>query len=114
MARRRSVPHERAHCALEDWASFILTTLTSQELGYQIAQLDVERVQTPPKALIPRVTFTPPIVKCIQNWYDSTTDPLKTTAYRYYLANIEDKKKVSRRQHGYLIASVSRYLTGLC
>lgn len=113
MARRRTGPHERAHCALEDWASFVLTTLTSQELGYQIAQLDVERVQTPPRALIPRVTFTPYTVKCIENWYDIATASLKTTAYLYYLAEIKEKKKVTRRQHGYLIANVSRYLTGL-
>jgi len=113
MARRRTGPNDRAHCALEDWASFVITSLTSQELGYQIAQLDVERVQTPPKALIPRIAFTPPTVKAIENWYEIATQSLKTTAYMYYLADIEYKNKVTRRQHGYLIANVSRYLTGL-
>jgi len=113
MARRRTEPHQRAHCALEDWASFIWNTSTSQELGYQIAQLDVERVQTPPKALIPRIAFTPPLVRTMQNWYDTTTKCLQTTAYNYYIADVEHKNKVSRRQYNYLIANVSRYLTGV-
>lgn len=113
MARRRTGPHERAHCALEDWASFLWNTNTSQELGFQIAQLEVERVQTPPKALIPRIAFTPPMVKAVQNWYDTTTKCLRTTAYMYYLAEVEEKRKVTRRQYNYLIANVSRYLTGL-
>ena len=113
MARRRTGPHERAHWALEDWVSFIHNNTSSQELGYQIAQLEVERVQTPPKALIPRIAFTPPIVKKIQNWYDSTTSSLQSTTNLYYFSTPEDKKKVTRRQYNYLIANVSRYLTGL-
>ena len=114
MGRRKSPTRERAHCALEDWASFKILTLTSQEMGYQIAQLDVERVQTPPKALIPRVTFTPPTVKCIDNYMDQATESLKETAIKYYLGPIEIKRQVTRRQYDYLIGSVTRWLTGLC
>ena len=113
MARRRCRPHESAHCALEDWASFIITSLSSTELGYQIVQLDVERVQTPPRALIPRIAFTPTTVKAIENWYEQASNRLKTIACMYYIAEIEYKKKVSRRQHNYLISKVSTYLRSL-
>jgi len=113
LSRPRSGPRERAHHALEDWASFLLTSLSSQELGYQMAQLDVERSPTPPGPLIPHIAFTPYTVRCIQNYYDNTTKRMQTIAYLYYIAEPAYKRQVSKRQHGELISNVSKYLTGL-
>ena len=93
--------HQRAHDALHDWASWQLTTLTSTELGFQIMILDGVKVQTPPKALIPRVAFTPPTVKAIENFLEESTQIIRSHAYYYFIE--PEKKQVTRRQYYYLL-----------
>jgi len=67
--------NKRAHSALEDWASYIHLQ-GSSEIGFAITEWKI-RVQTPPRALVPRVAFTPPTVKAVENWYSEATETLK-------------------------------------
>jgi len=103
--------NKRAHSALEDWASYIHLQ-GSSEIGFAITEWKI-RVQTPPRALIPRVAFTPPTVKAVENWYSEATETLKRHAYMYYLSVPSQHRMISSSQYKYLLRKVSKYLQNI-
>ena len=111
MANLMTKERKEAHYALEGWAAFKILTINSGELGYQQCEWTI-RVQTPPRALIPRITYTPYKVQIIDNWYDLASGDLKERAINIYLAEKSQQQPYTWKQQRKLLDKVYNFMVG--
>ena len=98
--------YDRAHSMLVTWASHIrLITGTSEGQGYQISILQ-EYSGMPPHSLVPRIEFTTPEDRAINNFLEQTTDKYRNLVKTGYL----EGKRLNRRHHQELLETVSKWL----
>ena len=108
MPARMTRKHQEAHDSLCEWASFIITHQTSQELGYQIADWLAIHSGIPPAALVPRLAMTPIRVRLVFDWHhDIATDRLRQNAENAYLFKT---CQLTRSQQEYLLDSLGEYM----
>lgn len=96
----------KAHAALLDWSSWLMNHNTTQDLGYQMADFMSTKVNTPPKALIPRIAFTSATVIYVSNWYMGITPILRRNVIRKYF----QKEEIGKRREEYIWEKLSPYL----